>query len=65
MAQGGGGSSPTTVFTGTRSLKMPTFSGGTEKDELGPLDFVERIETYCKSAKGDPNYKCTEMHLAL
>lgn len=53
------------VLTGTRSLKMPTFSGGTEKDDLSPLDFVERIETYCKSAKRDPNDECTEMHLAL
>jgi hypothetical protein len=44
---------------------MPTFSGGTEKDELGPLDFVERIETYCRSAKRDPNDECVEMHLAL
>jgi hypothetical protein len=32
----------------TRSLKMPTFSGGTEKDELEPLDSVERIETHWK-----------------
>lgn len=57
--------SPPPVLAGTRSLKMPTFSGGTEKDDLSPLDFVERIETYCKSAKRDPNDECTEMHLNL
>ena len=39
------------VVAGMRSLKMPTFSGGLEKDDLSPLDFVERIETYVKSAK--------------
>jgi hypothetical protein len=64
-AAGGSGGSTPTVITGTRSLKMPTFSGGTEKDDLGPLDFVERIETYCRSAKRDPNDECVEMHLAL
>ena len=55
----------TTVVTGTRSLKLPTFSGGVEKDDLNPQDFVERIETYCQAMKRDPNDECTEMHLAL
>ena len=56
---------PTTVVTGTRSLKLPTFSGGVEKDDLNPQDFVERIEAYCKATKRDANDECTEMHLAL
>ncbi len=55
---------PTPIVTGTRSLKLPTFSGGQEKDDLSPLDFVERIE-YCKSMKRDENDSCVEMHLAL
>jgi hypothetical protein len=53
------------IVTGTRSLKLPTFSGGHDKDDLSPLDFVERIETYIKSAKRDENDSCVEMHLAL
>jgi hypothetical protein len=57
--------SPTPIVTGTRSLKLPTFSGGQDKDDLSPLDFVERIETYVKSAKRDENDSCVEMHLAL
>jgi hypothetical protein len=51
--------------TTTRSLKLPTFSGGVEKDDLSPQDFVERIETYCKAMKRDVDDNCTEMHLAL
>jgi Retrotransposon gag protein/Zinc knuckle len=58
-------SGTTTVVTGTRSLKLPTFSGGVEKDDLNPQDFVERIETYCQAMKRDQNDECTEMHLAL
>ena len=53
------------TVTGTRNLKLPTFSGGLEKDDLSPLDFVERIEAYCKATKRDVNDECTEMHLAL
>jgi Retrotransposon gag protein/Zinc knuckle len=53
------------VVAGMRSLKMPTFSGGLEKDDLSPLDFVERIETYVKSAKRNDNDSCVEMHLNL
>ena len=47
------------------AFKLPTFSGGVEKDDLNPQDFVERIETYCQAMKRDPNDECTEMHLAL
>jgi len=54
-----------TVVTGTRNLKLPTFSGGVDKDDLNPRDFVERIETYCQATKRDPNDECIEMHLAL
>ena len=54
-----------TVVTGTRNLKLPTFSGGVDKDDLHPQDFVERIETYCQATKRDPNDECIEMHLAL
>jgi hypothetical protein len=58
--------SPTqAMVTGTRNLKLPTFSGGLEKDDLSPLDFVERIEAYCKATKRDANDECNEMHLAL
>lgn len=54
-----------TIVTGTRSMKLPTFSGGSEKDDLPPRDFVERIENYCKSLKKAANEECVEMQLAL
>jgi Retrotransposon gag protein/Zinc knuckle len=58
--------SPTTPPTLTgRSLKMPTFSGGSDKDDLSPIDFVERIETYCKSTKRPEDDACVEIHLTL
>ncbi len=46
-------------------MKLPTFSGGSDKDDLPPRDFVERIEAYCKALKKDTNDECTEMQLAL
>jgi len=66
MATAGSSSTPPPqVMTGTRSMKMPTFSGGTEKDELSPRDFVERIEAYCKVLKKATNEECGEFQLAL
>jgi len=69
MATGGTTTPPTTtstpMVTSTRSLKLPTFSGGIEKDDLHPKDFVERIEAYCKATRRDPNDECNELHLAL
>jgi len=53
------------VISGIRHFKLPTFSGGVVKDDLNPLDFVERIETYCKATGRDANDKCMVMHLAL
>jgi hypothetical protein len=64
MALANQGATPTVVKC-TRSLKLPTFSGGLEKDDLSPLNFVEQIETYCKATKRDINDECTEMYLAL
>jgi hypothetical protein len=65
MSTGGDTSGVPTVSGTSRTLKLPTFSGGTEKDDLSPLDFVERIEAYCKATKRDANDECNEMHLAL
>ena len=56
---------PTVTVTGTRTMKLPTFSGGSDKDDLPPRDFVERIEAYCKALKKDTTDECTEMQLAL
>jgi hypothetical protein len=61
----GAGAGSATTVAGTRTLKLPTFSGGVDKDDLSPLDFVERIEAYCKATKRDVNDECNEMHLAL
>ena len=46
-------------------MKLPTFSGGSDKDDLPPRDFLERIEAYCKALKKDTNDEFTEMQLAL
>jgi Retrotransposon gag protein/Zinc knuckle len=62
---GAGAGNPSGTVTGTRTLKLPTFSGGVDKDDLSPLDFVERIEAYCRATKRDANDECMEMHLAL
>ena len=53
------------MVSGTRSLKLPTFSGGVDKDDISPLDFVERIEAYCSATGRVQNDECKEMHLAL
>lgn len=54
-----------TTVTGTRTMKLPTFSGGTEKDEITARDFVERIEAHCRVLNKTENDACNEMHLVL
>lgn len=45
-----GGSPPNTiqVIASSWNMKLPTFSWGTEKDEVSPRDFIEWIKMYCK-----------------